>query len=143
MKDASERCRNCGSLAPGRYCAACGQETDIALPSAGRFLREAAGRYIAFDGRLWRSLHALLFRPGHLTREYVAGRRRRYVRPARLFVALSIALFAILRIAAGPSIVVETTAPRAANTIGSAAVDAEKGSLRVDRDFNVRFDAGA
>ncbi|MGE5737383.1 MAG: DUF3667 domain-containing protein, partial [Betaproteobacteria bacterium] len=56
----------------------------IALPSAGRFLREAAGRYIAFDGRLWRSLQALLFRPGHLTREYVAGRRRRYVRPARL-----------------------------------------------------------
>ena len=67
MKDASERCRNCGSLAPGRYCAACGQETDIALPSAGRFLREAAGRYIAFDGRLWRSLQALLFRPGHVT----------------------------------------------------------------------------
>jgi hypothetical protein len=143
VKDASERCRNCGSLAPGRYCAACGQETDIALPSAGRFLREAAGRYIALDGRLWRSLHALLFRPGHLTREYVAGRRRRYVRPARLFVALSIALFAILRIAAGPPVVVETTAPRAANTIGSSAVDVESGSLRVDRDFNVRFDAGA
>jgi hypothetical protein len=141
VKDASERCRNCGSLAPGRFCAACGQETDIALPSAGRFLREAAGRYIAFDGRLWRSLQALLFRPGHLTREYVAGRRRRYVRPARLVVALSIALFAILRIAAGPPIVIETTAPRA--TIGGAAVEPDRGSLRVDRDFNVRFDAGA
>ena len=143
MTDA--RCRNCGSQVTGRYCAACGQETDIALPSPGRFLREAAGRYIALDGRLWRSLHALMFRPGHLTREYIAGRRRRYVRPARLFVALSIALFAILRFAAGPPIVIDAPAvPRAGNAgSDSDAVNGDAKGLRIDRDFNVRFGAGA
>jgi hypothetical protein len=92
-------CRNCGAAAPGHYCPACGQETALALPAAGAFLREAAGRYVALDGRLARTLFHLAFRPGFLTREYFAGRRRRYIRPARLFLVLAIALFAVLRLA--------------------------------------------
>jgi hypothetical protein len=91
-------CRNCGATAPGAFCPQCGQETAIALPTARQFLKDAAGRYVALDGRLWRTLAALLLHPGHLTREYLAGRRRRYVRPARLFLVLSIAMFALFRI---------------------------------------------
>ena len=67
--------------------------------AAGAFLREAAGRYVALDGRLARTLFHLLFRPGFLTREYLAGRRKRYIRPARLFLVLALALFAVLRVA--------------------------------------------
>jgi len=92
-------CRNCGAEAPGAYCPACGQETALALPTAGVFLREAAGRYVALDGRFARTLFHLLFRPGFLTNEYFAGRRRRYIRPARLFLVLALALFAVLRVA--------------------------------------------
>jgi uncharacterized protein DUF3667 len=69
-------------------------------------LREAAGRYVALDGRMWRTLAVLLFRPGFLTREYLAGRRRRYIRPARLFLVLSIALFALLRLMGDPAALV-------------------------------------
>ena len=47
---------------------------------------------------MWRTLGALLFRPGFLTREYLAGRRRRYIRPARLFLVASLFLFAVLHI---------------------------------------------
>src|SRR5258708_19565956 len=90
-------CRNCGAVAPGEFCAACGQETRVKLPTARVFLREATGRYVALDGRLWRTLGALMFRPGFLTREYLLGRRRRYVRPARLFLLLPLALFAPIR----------------------------------------------
>ncbi len=92
------RCRNCGADAPGAYCPSCGQETRIALPKASQFLREAAGRYVAFDGRMWRTLALLLARPGFLTREYLAGRRIRYVRPARLVLVLAIVLFAAIRL---------------------------------------------
>src|SRR5215472_2052475 len=96
-------CRNCGAFATAAYCPNCGQETTLALPTVRTMLREAAGRYVALDGRMWRTLLPLLFRPGFLTREYLAGRRRRYIRPARLFLVLSIALFALLRLVGGPS----------------------------------------
>ena len=96
---AEPTCRNCGAAAPGAYCPACGQETRLRLQTFREFMREAAGRYVAFDGRWWKSVAALMFRPGFLTREYLAGRRRRYVRPARLFLIASLLLFAALRIA--------------------------------------------
>jgi hypothetical protein len=99
---AQPACRNCGAEAPGTFCPACGQETTLALPTVRAMLREAAGRYVAFDGRMWRTLFALVSRPGFLTREYLAGRRRRYIRPARLFLVLSIGLFALLRLVGGP-----------------------------------------
>ena len=94
-------CRNCGSDAPGAYCPACGQETRTHLPTFAQFMRDAAGRYVALDGKWWRTLGTLIFRPGFLTREYLAGRRRRYVRPSRLFLVASLLVFAVLRLEVG------------------------------------------
>jgi hypothetical protein len=136
-------CRNCGAAAPWNYCPNCGQETAIALPSAFTFLREAAGRYIRFDGRMWRSLHALLFRPGFLTREYLAGRRRRYVRPARLFVALSIVLFAVLRFAAAGPVIVDTGTASADGSAKAAHGGSSRLGFDVDSDLNLTFDPGS
>ena len=73
----ADTCRNCGAHATGHFCPNCGQETRVVLPTFPAFMREAAGRYVAMDGRLWRTLAALVGRPGHLTREYFAGRRTR------------------------------------------------------------------
>jgi len=92
-------CANCGTPAPDIYCPACGQNTRERLPTFRQFMREATGRYIAYDGKFWKTLAALLFRPGFLTREYLAGRRRRYIGPARLFLVSSLLLFATLRFA--------------------------------------------
>ena len=96
-------CRNCGAAAPGHFCPNCGQETRIALPTFTTFMREAAGRYVALDGRMWRTLYALAARPGLLTQEYFAGRRRRYIRPARLFLVLWLLLFAVLGFMRSPA----------------------------------------
>lgn len=97
-----ESCRNCGAHAPGHFCPNCGQETRIALPTFPAFMREAAGRYVALDGRLGRTLAALVGRPGRLTLEYFAGRRKRYIRPARLFLVLYLLLFAVIGILQSP-----------------------------------------
>lgn len=96
-------CRNCGAHSSGHYCANCGQETAVALPTFRSFMREAAGRYVALDGRLWRTLFALVARPGFLTLEYFAGRRRRYIRPARLFLVLYLLLFAVIGLVQSPA----------------------------------------
>ncbi len=96
-------CPNCGAATHGHYCANCGQETAVALPTFRAFMREAAGRYVALDGRLWRTLVGLVARPGFLTLEYFAGRRRRYVRPARLFLVLYLLLFAFIGLLQSPA----------------------------------------
>ncbi len=75
------------------------------MPTARQFLREAAGRFVALDSRLWRTLWALLARPGFLTTEYLKGRRARYVRPARLFLFSSIVAFAVLKTISGPDLI--------------------------------------
>ena len=140
----TQRCRNCGADAPSNYCPNCGQETQIALPSAFAFLRDAAGRYVRFDGRMWRSLHALLFRPGFLTREYLAGRRRRYMRPARLFVALSIVFFFVLRLSAGPTNFVVIHPGRDAGHpagTGPSVAGSSRLGFDVDTDLNLTIDA--
>ena len=138
------RCRNCGADAPWNFCPNCGQETQVALPSAFTFLRDAAGRYVRFDGRMWRTLFALFFRPGFLTREYLAGRRRRYVRPAQLFVVLSILFFAVLRFSSPNFIVVH---PDGEVGGSAAAKPSIAGSSRlgfdVDPDLNLTIGADA
>jgi hypothetical protein len=59
-------CRNCGAAAANAYCPSCGQETDTRLPTVRQFMRDATGRLIAFDGRLRRTLFALVAKPGFL-----------------------------------------------------------------------------
>jgi hypothetical protein len=140
----SPTCRNCGAVAAGTYCPNCGQETSLALPSVRAFLRDAAGRYVALDGRLWRTMAALLFRPGYLAQEYFAGRRRRYIRPARLFLVLSIALFALLRFTSGPMIFEDELSKGNPTDIAKDATDREDGAgMSIDRDLNMKMDFGA
>jgi len=95
-------------------------------------LREAAGRYVAFDGRMWRTLIGLC-RPGFLTREYFAGRRRRYIRPARLFLVLSLGLFALLRFDLGPEQLVLQGLDSAEKNTAEAESAAKSGSKRAGR----------
>jgi hypothetical protein len=96
-------CRNCGTTVDGKFCPQCGQETELRLPTLREFLREAAGRYVALDGRFWRTVQPLVMRPGFLTREYLAGRRRHYIRPARLYLFSTLIFFAVSRFFVEPA----------------------------------------
>lgn len=101
-------CRNCGMPLQGPYCAHCGQrDTDLERP-----LRELVGEWLAgvaaFDNRLLATLWRLLLRPGLLTREYLAGRRVRYVEPVKLYLAISLVVFVVLQLS-GATMVRTTT----------------------------------
>ena len=96
-------CRNCGTQAPLKFCPECGQETTLHPPSLGEFLHEFVGHYVALEGALWRTLGMLLMKPGRLTREYLDGRRRRYVLPLRLYLTASFLFFLVLKLSVSVS----------------------------------------
>mgnify|MGYP001057476860 CR=1 FL=1 len=75
-----------------RFCPVCGQETNLRPPRLGEFLQQFGGAYFATEGALWRTLKLLLFKPGELTRQYLAGRRKHYVLPLRLYLTISLAI---------------------------------------------------
>jgi hypothetical protein len=90
--DAGARCLNCNEpfVATPKFCPACGQETDIAPPSLFEMLQHFGGAYLSTEGALWRTLKLLLLKPGELTRQYLAGRRKHYVLPVRLYLTISV-----------------------------------------------------
>jgi len=130
---AARDCRNCGGViaAGDEFCRHCGQETHIGLPTARQFMREAAGRYVALDGRLWRTIRALAH-PGLLTREYLDGRRRRYVRPGRLFLVTSIVAFTVIRFATHDHVVAFEAERAAAQRAAGVAVTPQASSVAAD-----------
>lgn len=91
-------CPNCGEVATARarYCSGCGQRLGANLLSVRVLIGEVLEEALSLDGRLPRTMRALLLRPGHLTREYTAGRIARYVRPFRLYLVSSIIFFLAL-----------------------------------------------
>ncbi len=95
-------CHNCGAAVSYHYCALCGQETTLHVPSASEFIHEFVGHYIALEGKLWTTVRKLLLRPGFLSAEYIAGRRVRYVQPLRVYLTFSILFFFVLKLAGTP-----------------------------------------
>ena len=92
-------CRNCGSPLYGEHCYACGQPTKGLVRHFSSILGDVADTIFNIDGRLLRTLPALLLKPGFLTREYIEGHRVRYVSPVRLFVFLCIGTFFAAKLA--------------------------------------------
>jgi hypothetical protein len=89
-------CPNCGTGPIAAYCAACGErQPSHADYSARAVALEVGSEFLSVDGRFWRSIVALLSKPGLLTREYFSGRRSRYMRPFSLFVLLNVAFFVV------------------------------------------------
>ena len=89
-------CPNCGSRLIRRYCADCGQ---TAPGPADYSLRAHAAEFVdqlaSVDGKIARTLWALVARPGALTVDHLAGRRARYLRPLQLFFVVNVLLFVI------------------------------------------------
>lgn len=87
-------CSNCGTVLKGPVCHSCGQDSDnFHRPIWSLFWEVLDGLMFSIDGKLWRTLPKLLFRPGYLTRHYLEGVRARYVQPFRLLLVASIIFF--------------------------------------------------
>jgi hypothetical protein len=95
--EAAANCPECGEVLAGDYCHRCGEKRlesrDI---SVRHFFDEAAQELTSVEhSKLYHTVRALMFRPGFLTNEWVAGRRRRYLKPLNLCLGiLALSLFA-------------------------------------------------
>jgi hypothetical protein len=97
-------CRNCGAPLTGAYCADCSQRADVHIPSTLELVHEALEGVTHSDSRLWTTMRYLLFVPGKLTLEFIAGRRIAYLPPFRLYLVMSVLFFLIASILPGEAV---------------------------------------
>ncbi|MDC8774408.1 DUF3667 domain-containing protein [Roseateles albus] len=129
--DAPDHCPNCGTPFPNprpKFCGACGQESNLRAPTLLEFVQQFGGAYISTEGALWRTLWRLLLLPGQLTLEYLAGRRRRYVLPLRLYLTISVLALLSLRLVTSGKI--EANTPEFDKTSSSKAIQLENGDTK-------------
>ncbi|HSR65109.1 MAG TPA: DUF3667 domain-containing protein [Xanthomonadaceae bacterium] len=98
--DATPRpaCQNCGTPLLGPHCYACGQPVHGLVRQFSSVVGDFLDSVLNIDSRIVHTLWPLFAKPGHLSLEYFAGRRVRYVSPVRLFVFLSIVTFFVARL---------------------------------------------
>lgn len=98
-------CLNCGTPLTGAYCAACGQKAHVHR-SLRAFMQDFIAGMLNFEGKFWRTLPMLAWRPGELTRRYIAGERARFISPVALYLFTVFAMFAVLNFtgALGPEV---------------------------------------
>jgi hypothetical protein len=85
-------CLNCGTPLTGAFCSHCGQRAHLHR-TIGDVVHEVVHGITHFDGRFWKTLPMLLFRPGLLTRSYIEGRRARYIAPVPTFLMVVFFMF--------------------------------------------------
>src|SRR5688572_15157230 len=88
-------CHNCGIRLTGRFCAACGQRAVPLGVTVHDFFHEFIHETLHVDGRIVQSIRRLVLSPGFLTREYLQGRRARWISPIRLYLIFSVVFFAL------------------------------------------------
>ena len=97
----SGECLNCGTLVAGSYCASCGQPLHVHR-SIGAFWHDILHGVLHFEGKFWRTLPLLAWKPGDLTRRYVHGERAKFISPMALFLFSVFMMFAVFSFLGDP-----------------------------------------
>lgn len=98
----SKGCLNCGTMLQGDFCYQCGQKDEHLHEPFYIMVAHAIAHYWHFDSKFFNTFGPLIFRPGFLTKEFIEGRRVRYVHPVQLYFFISIVFFIVFAsVAAG------------------------------------------
>lgn len=95
LKHRGEKCLNCEQKLDksDRFCPNCSQLNSTKKLHFKDIFSEFFGSLFAYDSRIMLTLRSLIFRPGFITKEYVAGRRMKYANPFRFYLSVSIIFF--------------------------------------------------
>lgn len=97
MRYRSTECLNCYHPLDlsDKYCPNCGQLNSTKKLAFNDFFNEFFAGIFAYDSRLHRTLGALLFKPGKISKDYIEGKRVRYANPYRFYLSASIIFFLV------------------------------------------------
>ena len=117
-------CLNCGTALVGSHCHNCGQSGHVhrSLHAIGHDILHGV---FHFEGKLWNTLPMLAWRPGELTKRYIAGERARFVSPMAIFLFSIFAMFAVFSFAG----IVPPTDMRGVSAYPLAAIELERKQL--------------
>src|SRR5690349_13104848 len=79
-------CKNCDASVEGKFCSNCGQKTEIHRVTFGHLVHEFFHAMTHTDKGILLLLRELIKRPGHVTTEYLAGKRKKYFNPLSFLV---------------------------------------------------------
>jgi hypothetical protein len=142
--EAGGNCLNCGGALTGPYCRQCGQKARVRR-SVGAILHDIVHGVLHLDGKFWRTLPLLAWRPGDLTRRYVHGERAKFVSPMAMFLFSVFLMFAVLSIYGVSLTNLEVSGARMRQGLEAARVDVtrELNEARARRDALARGAARA
>src|SRR5437764_13806730 len=89
-------CENCDALLTGRWCSECGQAAVDYRRSFRHIIVDVLDYFLSWDSKFFATIGWLIARPWHLTNQFLAGRRVRYVHPLRLYLLVSILFFFVI-----------------------------------------------
>ncbi len=92
------RCLNCENdiSEEDNFCSRCGQVNDLKKVSLKQYLSAYFDDFLSFDGRLLNTIATLIFKPGYVTKNYVEGKRMRYMNPFKLYLQITILFFLVV-----------------------------------------------
>ncbi|MES3019151.1 MAG: DUF3667 domain-containing protein [Bacteroidota bacterium] len=88
-------CKNCETEFKGNFCPNCAQSAKVHRLTIGHIAHEVAHEATHIDGGALLLLRKVMYVPGHVARDYIEGKRKRYFNPFTLLVVL-IALMVIV-----------------------------------------------
>jgi hypothetical protein len=129
--DACHRpCLDCGASIAGNYCSNCGQKAHLHR-SFGAIAHDLAHGVLHLEGKFWRTLPLLAYRPGDLTRRYIEGERTRFLSPTATFLLSVFLMFAVINTAGRQAYYAENRAERLA-----PSQTAEEADVAIDLDLH-------
>jgi hypothetical protein len=97
----NNKCLNCGGELVGHHCHHCGQKAQVHR-NLSAFWHDFLHSILHFEGKVWRTLPLLFFKPGDLTRRFVHGERAKFVSPLALFLFSVFLMFGTFNSIGGP-----------------------------------------
>jgi hypothetical protein len=93
-------CPNCEALLTSKYCGNCGQKADTHKITLSHILHDFQHALTHTDKGFLLLIKKLILRPGHVAKEYLAGKRKLYFNPLS-FLVITSALHALVTSSSG------------------------------------------